>query len=69
MEYIDDTRNGSDLRIRSSIVRVSKFLVVKVIVNDTDSKISMTQLMVQISKWLSSEYVFFWGLNGFSDNF
>ena len=50
MEYVDDTHDGSDLRIRSSIVRVSKFLVVKVIVNDTDSKISMTQLMVQISK-------------------
>lgn len=51
MEYVDDTHDGSELRIRSPISRVSSPLVVKVIVNDTDSKISMTRLMVhQISK-------------------
>jgi hypothetical protein len=62
MEYVDDTHDGSDLRVRSSIGRVSSPVVVKVIVNDTDSKISMTRLMVhQISKQLSSEYVLFFG--------
>jgi hypothetical protein len=53
MEYDDNTH---DERIRSSIGRVSGRLFVNI--NDTDFKISMTQLMVhQIPKRLSSEYV------------
>lgn len=55
MEYVDDTHDGSDLRIRSSINRVCSPLVVNV---NTDFKISVTPHMVdQISRRLSSEYV------------
>ena len=57
MEYVDDTHDGNDLRIRSSIGGVSSPLVIIVNV-DTNFKISMTRLMEhQISRQLSSEYV------------
>jgi len=68
MEYDDEPHGGGDLRIHSSIGRVSGRLLVNV--KDADFKISMARLMVhRIPKRPSSEYVLIYMVNVSSENF